>query len=114
MTIPDQRAALAQDLAVLQEHIDSARVNKSAGIYIANRLASRIIEYFRSTAAAQTSDARDAARLDWLDKQRGDLVDRDPFTGDPQLLGHCWGVEGQTYNVRDAIDSAIAASGEAG
>ncbi len=59
---------------------------------------------------------QDRARLDLLDSWRGDNVRRDQY-GDPELVGHYWGVQGQCYDVREAIDrehAAIDASREVG
>ena len=50
----------------------------------------------------------DAARLDWLDRQRGDDVQQvghDDF----QLVAHYWTVVGQHPDVRAAIDAASEA-----
>lgn len=60
----------------------------------------------REAADALEAAREDAARLDWLDKQRGDDVRRDPRTGDPELVAHYWDIQGQCYDVRTAIDAA--------
>lgn len=49
---------------------------------------------------------KDAARLDWLDSQRGDDVERGPY-GEPQLRCHYWTIGGQCHDVRTAIDTAM-------
>ena len=49
---------------------------------------------------------KDAARLDWLDSQRGDDVERGPY-GEPQLRCHYWTIGGQCHDVRTAIDAAM-------
>ena len=51
----------------------------------------------------------DAERLDRLDAQRGDNVQRNQY-GEPELVAHYWAVEGQCHDVRTAIDNTMEAS----
>jgi hypothetical protein len=50
----------------------------------------------------------DTAMLDWLDKQREDMVQNN--NGEPELYAHAWGVYGRCNTVREAIcDEMLAA-----
>lgn len=56
--------------------------------------------------ALRANAGEDSRRLDWLDAQRQDIVQRDS-NGDPELLGYGWGLQEQANDVRTAIDMEI-------
>jgi hypothetical protein len=121
MTTLDQRAALAQELEWLMRVYAAATTHKSAANHafvladLALQHATEILAALRSTAAAQTSDAR----YRFL---RGDAPDHS--TRWPRWEVRYWNGEGWRDMrgialddlLDDAIaeDAAIAASGEAG
>lgn len=58
--------------------------------------------------------AFDSARLDWLNGLREDIIDTSTMRdGEPALIGHVWGVHGQTDDIREAIDTLRESEQEA-
>lgn len=65
--------------------------------------------YLPEIAARPQAVAEDTALLDWLDKQREDMVQNN--NREPELYAHAWGVYGRCNTVREAIrDEMLAAS----
>ena len=54
----------------------------------------------------------DTALLDFLDTRRDEILDRCIGTGEPELVGYQWCVEGQCEDVRTAIREKIKADAE--
>lgn len=63
----------------------------------------KVVELVDRLREAATRGRQDSARLDWLDEQR-EPVSRDGET----LECYAWGVYGQNFDVRNAIDTAMS------
>lgn len=77
---------------------------------------SELIDLLEQSAAALRARpqavAEDTAMLDWLDKQREDMVQNN--NGEPELYAHAWGVYGRCNTVREAICDEMLAASKAG
>lgn len=77
-----------------------------------NDLGALLAEHARLTREVEALRA-DGARLDFLEKTLGNMVERDAY-GEPELVAHTWLVDGvslaaQASSLRVAIDNEMAA-----
>ncbi len=77
----------------------------------AERAAANAKEWAKEWMQRAERAEADTARLDWLDTTRTEEISRDS-EGEPVLDWYYWAVQGQCYTVRDAIDTARAATKE--
>lgn len=112
-------AAMIRALPVLREQnarlrnvVSSCADALDNGSAISVQCSIDFMEQLPSEVRAVVSTLRDQREADtkvlnWLDAQRSDLVDY--HYGEPMLIGHSWGVDGQYHTVRQAITAAMSA-----